>query len=80
MDKDVAWSVVKKTFHISGELQTLMQDLKRSCDAKVYHTYALAIAATIDCMNVELLDRTLARYPDLKQRMDREIAEHGRLL
>jgi hypothetical protein len=54
-------SVVRKVFHVSAELQTLMHDQKKTCDATDYHAYALAIAATIDRMNVELLDRTLAR-------------------
>jgi hypothetical protein len=79
MDKDVAWSVIRKVFQVSAELQGLMQDLRKTCDAKDYHTYAVAIAATIDRMNVESLDRTLARYPDLEQRIERDIAQHGRL-
>ncbi len=79
MDSNAGWSVVKATFHVSGELQKLLLELKQECSDEDYRKYALAIAATIDRMNVELLNPTLVRFPGLRDRIERSLAGRGQI-
>jgi hypothetical protein len=79
MDRDLAWTVVRKVFRVSAELQDLLRELKMKCNPDDYRAYAMAVAAVVDRANVELLDPTLSRFPDLEQRIARDLSQHGHL-
>lgn len=79
MTEDLAWRVIQTAFRASAELQTLLKELKSSCTAEDYHSYATSVAAAIDSINNELTNKALSRYPGLADRIEKNLAATGRL-
>jgi len=71
--------MIRTAYKCSAEMQTLLQTLKESCPADEYRDHAHAIAASIDTLNVQLVERALTAHPELKQRLQSDIEHFGRL-
>lgn len=79
MDSELAWHIIGVSFRVSRELQALLPLLKEQCSAEEYKGHARAIAGAIDGVNTALIDRALAAQPELKDRIEAELAEFGRI-
>jgi hypothetical protein len=79
MDSDLAWHLIGVSFRVAGELQELLPRLKEQCSAEEYKGHARAIAGAIHGVNTALIDRALAAHPELKDRIEVELAEFGRI-
>ena len=79
MDSELAWDLIRLSFRVAGELQELLPRLKEQCSAEEYKGHARAIAGAIHGVNTALIDRGLAAHPELKDRIEVELAEFGRI-
>ena len=79
MDSELAWDLIRLSFRVAGELQELLPRLKEQCSAQEYKGHARAIAGAIHGVNTALIDRALAAHPELKDRIEAELAEFGRI-
>lgn len=79
MDTNLAWEMIRVSFSVGRELRDLLLRLKEQCSAEEYKGHARAIAGAIDGVNTALIDRALAAQPDLKDRIEAELAEFGRI-
>ena len=79
MDSELAWDLIRLSFRVAGELQQLLPRLKEQCSAQEYKGHARAIAGAIHGVNTALIDRALAAHPELKDRIEAELAEFGRI-
>ena len=70
MKQETAWQVIRTVFRCSADLQSLLKVLKEECDPQNYRRYAAAVAASVDAINVQLMDRALNEHPDLRQRIE----------
>lgn len=77
---NVARHVVRRVFRSTSELEALIGLLKEHCDPNEYKDYARAIAAAIDGINSELLNRVLSSHPRLAGEIEADIAKFGRFL
>jgi hypothetical protein len=74
-----AWQMIRTAYKCSAELQVLLRALKENCPPEEYRGHARAIAAAIDSLGVQLIDRAVQAYPDLQKRIESDIATYGRL-
>jgi hypothetical protein len=79
MDSKLAWHLIGVSFRVARELQELLPRLKEQCSAEEYKGHALAIAGAINGVNTALIDRALAAQPELKDWIEAELAEFGRI-
>jgi hypothetical protein len=79
MDKTTAWKAIKAAFRCGAELQALLPVLKNNCTASEYKKFAVGIAHAIDTINVQLLERALTAHPELKDKIESDLAKSGRI-
>jgi hypothetical protein len=79
MQQDTAWKVIQVAFRCGGELQELLRLLKESCTADEYRNLASGIATAVDSINVQLTDRVLKLHPELRDKIDSDLAKFGRI-
>jgi hypothetical protein len=79
MNSEHAWRVVQVAFKASADLQELLHFLKQNCTSEDYKGYSLGIAASIDAINVHLLDRALKAHPKLRTKIESDLARFGRI-
>ena len=79
MDSKLAWHLIGVSFRVAGELQELLPRLKEQCSAEEYKDHARAIAGAIHGVNTALIDRAPAAYPELRDRIEAELAEFVRI-
>jgi hypothetical protein len=79
MDANLAWEMIRVSFSVGRELRDLLPRLKEQCSAEEYKGHARAIAGAIHGVNTALIDRALAAQPELKDRIEAELAEFGRI-
>jgi hypothetical protein len=79
MDTDLAWEMIRVSFSVARELRGLLLRLKEQCNAEEYKGHARAIAGAIDGVNTALIDRALSAHPELRDRIEAELAEFGRI-
>jgi hypothetical protein len=79
MDTKLAWHLIGVSFRVAGELQELLPRPKEQCSAEEYKDHARAIAGAIHGVNTAIIDRALAAHPELKDRIEAELAEFGRI-
>ena len=79
MDKNLAWDLIRVSFRVARELQGLLPRLKDQRHAEEYEGHARAIAGAIHGVNIALIDRALAAHPELRDRIEAELAEFGRI-
>ncbi len=79
MRQDPGWKVIQTAFRCGAELQTLLQFLKENCSADEYRHYALGIAAAVDSINVQLTDRVIKIHPELRNKIESDLAKFGRI-
>ncbi len=79
MDKDMAWAAIQTAFRCGAELQSLLAELKQRCSADDYKKFAAGVAAAIDTVNVQLIDRALKAHPDLEDRIESDLKKAGRI-
>jgi hypothetical protein len=79
MDKDTAWRVIQVGFKCGRDLQELLQLLKARSDASEYKQFATGIATVVDTINVQLIDRALKNHPELKKKIESDLAKAGRV-
>jgi hypothetical protein len=79
MDSELAWHIIGVSFRVAGELQELLPRLKQQCSAEEYKGHAQAIAGAIHGVNTALIDRALVAHPELRDRIEAELAEFGRI-
>lgn len=80
MDTNLAWDMIRVSFRVGRELRDLLLRLKEQCSAEEYKDHARAIAGAIHGVNTALIDRALASYPELSDRIEAELAKSGRVL
>ena len=79
MHADTAWQVIRSAYKCSADLQTLLKYLKEQCSSDEYKPYALGIAAVIDSLNIQLVERVLTSRPELAKKIEADLAQFGRL-
>jgi hypothetical protein len=79
MTKDAAWRVIQTAFQCGEDLQALLLRLKADLNADDYNTFLSGVATAVDTINVQLIDRALKIYPELRARIDGELRQHGRI-
>lgn len=80
MTQDPAWRIIQSAFRCSAELQELLRFLKEHGSGGEYEGYRLAIAATIDTINSQLMGKVLSARPELEQRIETELNTSGRIV
>ena len=80
MDRKLARHVVLAAFRTNGDLQTLLGFLKEHCEANEYKEFALGIAGAIDAVNIGLIDKVLAQFPEMSREIEADIAKYGKVL
>lgn len=78
MNIELARDIVRAAFRSTSELGTLLPALKEQCSPTEYKTYALGIAAAIDTIMTNTIDKVVQTYPDLAREIDEQIDKHGR--
>ena len=79
MDSKLAWHLIGVSFRVAGDLQELLPRQKEQCSVEEYKGHARAIAGAINGVNTALIARALAVHPELKDRIEAELAEFGRI-
>ena len=79
MTNEQAWRVVQVAFRGAAELQELIGVLKQNCTGDEYKRYSTGIAAAIDAINVHLLNGVLSDHPNLRAKIESDLAKFGRL-
>jgi hypothetical protein len=79
MDQNTAWQVIRAAYKCSADLQDVLKMLKERCAADEYRQFALGIAAAIDTVNVQLVEKALAARPELRQKIEADLEKFGRL-
>ena len=79
MEQKAAWKVIQTAFRCGRELQALLRFLKENCSTDEYQQYALAIATAVDAINVQLIDRSLKSRPELRQKIESDLAKFGQI-
>ena len=77
MTREDNWQVIQAAFRCGRELQALLRTLKEKCPADEYRQYATGIAAAIDVLNVQLVDRALSANPELREKIESDLANVG---
>jgi len=80
MEKDVACEVVRAVFRSGGELEKLLPILKKGCSAEEYKTYTRQVASAVDAIHGALLNKVLARFPELEAEIEANLARTGRAM
>ncbi len=80
MHIDLARHTIRVAFQCGRELVDLMQMLQAKLEPEEYQDYALAIAGAVDAVNVALIDKACAKFPELKAEIDAKITQHGRYI
>jgi len=79
MQQGTAWRVIQTAFQCGRELQVLLRFLKENGSADEYQHYASGIAAAVDAINVQLTDGALKLHPELRQKIESDLAKFGHL-
>jgi hypothetical protein len=79
MDKTAAWKMIQTAFRCGAELQGLMHGLRQELSADEYESFAVGIAAALDGINVQLIERALKAHPELKDKIEFDLAKLGRI-
>jgi len=80
MDKDVARAVIRQVFSSGGELEALIPVLKSRCSEKDYDEYVKQVASAIASIHEALLDKVLARFPELETEMEDNLRRTGKVM
>jgi hypothetical protein len=80
MDKTAAREVVRAVFRSGSELEKLLGVLKRRCSAQEYKVYTRQVATAIDGIQVALLNKVLAQFPELEAEIEANIKRTGRAM
>ncbi|GEM_PF-922086 len=80
MDIEIARHLIRTAFRSSGELSALLPLLKEHCGTEEYKNYAQGVAAAIHGINIALIDKATASFPELESEMESYIAKYGRYL
>lgn len=80
MTKALAWQMIRAAYKCAADLQSLMRTLKADCPANEYEAHARAIAASIASLNLNVVERALEAHPELRKKIESDIATHGRLM
>ena len=78
MDKEVAREIIRAAFCSGAELEKLLPVLKERCNAEDYKEYARQVALAIDGIDAALLDKVLARFPELNAEVEAKMTGGGR--
>lgn len=78
MDIETAREVARAAFRSSTELQGLLVQLKQRCSPDEYQDYAREIAAVVDAIGVNLINKAIAGHPELNSEIEASIAKQGR--
>ena len=79
MTKTLAWHMIRTAYKCGADLQALMRALKAGCPPGEYEGHARVIAVSIASLNLNLVERALESHPDLRKRIESDIAAFGRL-
>ena len=77
MDKNIAREIVRAAFRSGGELEKLLGVLKERCSAEDYKVYARQVATAIDGINVALLNKVIAQFPELEAEIEANLTRSG---
>ena len=79
MNERTAWQAIQTAFRCGNELQRLLPTLKKNCTPDEYRQFARGVAAAMDAVNVQVLDRALTAHPALKARIEDQLTKTGRV-
>ncbi|MBV9558139.1 MAG: hypothetical protein JO254_13800, partial [Pseudolabrys sp.] len=77
MDKDLARQVIRVAFASGRELETLVAPLKAGCAAEEYKYWMRQVAMAIDGVQVALVNKAIAKFPDLEAEIEANLARTG---
>ena len=80
MNKEIATYIVRCSYSVNRELGDVLIFLKSNLHTDDYKNYALGISAAIDGVNVALLNKVLALYPELEAEIESSLAKYDRFL
>ena len=80
METELARHVVRAAFRSARQLEGILGVLKEHCGAVEYDIYAKAIAAAIDSIHREVVDRITLSHPELEQEIGSNMAKYGKYL
>jgi hypothetical protein len=78
MNIEIAREIVRASFRSTRELGNLILDLKRSLSAEEHQIYAKAIATAIATIQLEVLNKATAQFPELEKEIEEKIEATGR--
>jgi hypothetical protein len=79
MEQGTAWRMIQTAFKCGRELQGLLQILKKELSVDEYKLFAVGIATAVDTINVQLIDRALKVHPELRAKIEADLANSGRI-
>jgi hypothetical protein len=80
MDLDLARNIIRTAYRSGGELETLIGLLKTRCSAEDYQFYARQVAMAVDGIHVALVDKVLARFPEMEAEMQENLKRTGKVM
>ena len=80
MEIDLARHVIRGGLRASRELEALLGALKKGCEPDEYDEFRIALAEAIHRIHMATIEQATARYPELQQEIDDNLAKYGRFL
>jgi hypothetical protein len=80
MERELARHVIEVSFHSSRLLEDLVPLLVNQCKKEESEQFTKAIASVLAEINIELLTKIYAQYPDLKNEVNEKIQKYGRFI
>ncbi|MFZ6751309.1 hypothetical protein [Undibacterium sp. Ren11W] len=78
MNKELARIIGVTAFRSSADMGHLVTLLKEHCSEEERKLYGIAIATAIATIQIEVLSKIFAEFPELQTDFDRQIKEYGR--
>jgi hypothetical protein len=78
VDIEVARDIVRAGFRSVAVLGDLLPKLKEHCPPDEYKAYSTSIAAAINSVMTNTVDRAIGDHPGLRAEIEDQLARHGR--
>ncbi|WP_222610889.1 hypothetical protein [Undibacterium sp. FT79W] len=78
MDKELAKIVALTAFRSSAYMNNLIPLLKEHCSEDECRNFGIAIATASAEINLQILQKVFAMYPELSAKFDLQVRKYGR--
>ena len=78
MDKELAKIVALTAFRSSADINNLIPMLKEHCSEDECRDFGIAIATASTEINLQILQKVFAMYPELSVEFDQQVRKYGR--